>query len=81
MDDDKHAEMMLDTISSSSKQPGDDFHVIGYAQCCRVWPIAYVGPNTNMSRCGICGTKPKILPMDKWPTAKNLLAQSASEDT
>ena len=81
MDDDKFAQATADTIPSSSKQPGDDVHVIGYAQCCRVWPIAYVGPFTNMSRCGICGTKPKILPMDKWPAAKNLLAQRDSADT
>lgn len=82
MDDDKWARATSDTIPSSSKQDGPDgYHIIGYAQCCRVWPISWAGPNTRMTFCKLCGKVPDILPMDKWPIAKNLLAGYYSGDT
>ena len=80
LDDDKYARATSDTVPSSSGQPNDD-HIIGYAQCCRIWPISYAGPYTRMTSCGLCKKVPDILPMDKWPIAKNLLAQRDSDAT
>jgi hypothetical protein len=82
MDDDKFARHTSDVIPSSSKQDGPEgVHIIGYAQCCRIWPISWAGPATNMTRCGLCGKRPDLLPMDKWPAAKSLLAGSSSANT
>ena len=51
-------------------------YLLGYATCCRTWPVLLL---TRMGRCGSCGEYPTSAPVGKTPL-KPLEGQRVSSE-